>query len=119
MSGVVLQFASWRWLFGLVLPVALVITWLSLRKLTDVGETREARLDVPSVVLAALGFGTLVYGLSRIGADAASGLPAPALVAAGLALVAVFVLRQLSLQKSRVAAARPPRAERTGPTPSA
>jgi DHA2 family lincomycin resistance protein-like MFS transporter len=98
-SGVVLQFASWRWLFVLVLPVALAVTVLALRRLTDVGETRAARLDVPSVVLAALGFGTLVYGLSRIGAEAASGLPAPGLVGAGLAVVAVFVLRQLQLQR--------------------
>ncbi len=97
-SGVVLQFASWRWLFGLVLPVAAVITWVSMRRLTDVGETRESSLDLPSVALAALGFGTLVYGLSQIGAEASSILPAPALVAAGLAVVAVFLLRQRQLQ---------------------
>ena len=84
----VLQFASWRWLFGLVLPVAAVITWVSMRRLTDVGETRESTLDIPSVVLAALGFGTLVYGLSRIGAEDGSAVPAPALVLGGLAVVA-------------------------------
>jgi len=98
-SGVILQFASWRWLFVLVLPVALAVTVLALRHLTDVGETREARLDVPSVLLAALGFGTLVYGLSRIGAEAASSLPAPAVVGVGLAVVGLFVWRQLSLQR--------------------
>jgi DHA2 family lincomycin resistance protein-like MFS transporter len=98
-SGVVLQFASWRWLFLLVLPIAAVVTWLALRRLTDVGETREAALDVPSVVLAALGFGTLVYGLSRIGAESGAGVPAPALVLAGLAVVVVFLLRQRSLQR--------------------
>lgn len=101
-SGVVLQFASWRWLFVLVLPVALVVTWLSLRRLTDVGETRPARLDLPSVALAALGFGTLVYGLSRIGAAAGTGVPASVLVLAGLAVVGVFVWRQLSLQRRDV-----------------
>ena len=98
-SGVVLQFASWRWLFGLVLPVAALITWVSMRRLTDVGESRESALDVPSVVLAALGFGTVVYGLSRIGAESEAGVPASALVGAGLAVVAVFVLRQLRLQR--------------------
>ncbi|WP_244246882.1 MDR family MFS transporter [Nocardioides euryhalodurans] len=98
-SGVVLQFASWRWLFGLVLPVAALITWFSLRKLTDVGETRPARLDVPSVVLAALGFGTLVYGLSQIGAESGSTVPAPALVGAGLVVVGIFLLRQRLLQR--------------------
>ena len=101
-SGVVLQFASWRWLFGLVLPIAGVVTWVAMRRLTNVGETREAALDVPSVVLAALGFGTLVYGLSRIGAEAGSGVPAPVLVVVGLAVVGVFLLRQRSLQKRDV-----------------
>ncbi len=98
-SGVVLQFTSWRWLFGLVLPIAAVVTWLALRRLTNVGETQKAALDVPSVILAALGFGTLVYGLSRIGAQDNGAFPAPALVAAGLAVVAVFLLRQRSLQR--------------------
>jgi DHA2 family lincomycin resistance protein-like MFS transporter len=101
-SGVVLQFASWRWLFGLVLPVAAVITWVSMRRLTNVGETRESSLDIPSVVLAALGFGTLVYGLSRIGAVDGATVPAPALVLGGLAVVAAFLLRQRSLQKRDV-----------------
>jgi DHA2 family lincomycin resistance protein-like MFS transporter len=98
-SGVVLEVASWRWLFGLVLPVAGLITWVSMRRLTDVGETRESALDVPSVLLAALGFGTLVYGLSRIGAEVETAVPAWALVVAGLAVVAAFLLRQRSLQK--------------------
>jgi len=100
-SGVVLQLASWRWLFGLVLPIAAIVTYLSLRRLTDVGETRPAELDVPSVVLAAAGFGTLVYGLSRIGARGDTVI-APALIAADLAVVAIFVLRQRSLQRRDV-----------------
>jgi DHA2 family lincomycin resistance protein-like MFS transporter len=99
-SGVVLQFASWRWLFGMVLPVAALITWISMRRLTDVGETRENSLDVPSVVLAAVGFGTFVYGVSRFGTRDGSPLPAPVLVIAGLAVVATFLLRQRRLQRT-------------------
>ena len=98
-SGVILQVASWRWLFGVVLPVAAAITWFALRRLVDVGETRPARLDWPSVPLVALGFGTLVYGLTRIGAEGGSAVPAPAVVGAGLAVVAVFLLRQRVLQR--------------------
>jgi len=101
-AGVVLQFASWRWLFLLVLPIAALVTYVALRRLTDVGETRPARLDVPSVILAALGFGTLVYGLSRIGAQASSTVPASALVVVGLAVVGVFLLRQWSLMRRGV-----------------
>ncbi|MBF6231218.1 MDR family MFS transporter [Nocardia farcinica] len=96
-SGLVLQIASWRWLFVLVLPIAGVITWLGLRRLENVGEPEAGSIDVVSVVLAALGFGGLVFGLSRFEAGS---LATPALiVAVGSALIATFVLRQLRLQR--------------------
>jgi MFS transporter, DHA2 family, lincomycin resistance protein len=101
-SGVVLQWASWRWLFGLVLPVAVVVSVLSLRKLTDVGEARPGALDWASVVLAGLGFGGLVYGLSGLG-EAGAGIVAPeALVAGGMLTIGLFVLRQRALQRRDV-----------------
>ena len=100
-SGVVLQLASWRWLFGVVLPVAVVVAVVGLRRLTDVGETRPGSIDWPSVALAALGFGGLVYGLSGLGAETPAPVPPLALVLGGLVVVAAFVRRQVSLQRDR------------------
>ena len=68
-SGVVLQWLSWRWMFGLVLPVALVISVVGLRRLTNHGVQVAGSVDWFSVGLSALGFGGLVYGLSRLGAE--------------------------------------------------
>lgn len=97
-SGMVLQIASWRWLFLLVLPITAVATWLGLRRLENVGEPQAGAIDWSSVVLAALGFGGLVFGLSRFESD---NLTSPALiVAAGSALIALFVFRQLRLQRT-------------------
>ncbi|WP_040776019.1 MDR family MFS transporter [Nocardia pneumoniae] len=97
-SGAVLQIGSWRWLFLLVLPIAGVIAWLGLRQLENVGEPQTGQIDVASVALAALGFGGLVFGLSRF---ESGNLAGPALiVAAGSALIAVFVFRQLRLQRT-------------------
>src|SRR3954470_7608095 len=56
-SGVVLQYLSWRWMFGIVLPIALVITLVAMRRLTDHGVRRAGSVDVFSVVAAAVGFG--------------------------------------------------------------
>ncbi|WP_174186632.1 MDR family MFS transporter [Nocardia barduliensis] len=97
-SGAVLQIASWRWLFVLVLPIAGVITWLGLRQLENVGEPQAGQIDVVSVALAALGFGGLVFGLSRFESGHLAG---PALiVAVGAALIAAFAVRQLRLQRT-------------------
>lgn len=99
LSGVVLQVASWRWLFGLVLPIAVLVGLIGLKVLTNVGETRPGRLDLFSVLLTALGFGALVYGLSQLGGEVEGPVhPVTALVV-GVLGVAVFAWRQWRLQR--------------------
>ncbi|MGW0182346.1 MDR family MFS transporter [Nocardia sp. NPDC003345] len=96
-SGLVLQVASWRWLFVLVLPIAGAVTWFGLRRLENVGEPETGTIDWFSVVFAALGFGSLVYGLSRFETGSAA---VPVLITvAGIALIGLFVARQLWLQR--------------------
>jgi len=97
-SGLVLQVLSWRWIFLVVLPVALVVTVGGLRQLTNVGERVPSRVDWASVVLSAVGFGSLVYGLSELGVAEDRTLPWSLLVL-GAAGVVAFVLRQLALQR--------------------
>ena len=97
-SGLILSTLSWRWMFLLVLPVAASIALVGLSRLKNVGEPTVGSIDVPSVIASALGFGSLVYGLSLIG-DKGASVPPAALIGAGLAVVALFVWRQLSLQR--------------------
>lgn len=96
-SGLILGFGSWRLLFLLVLPIAVGVAWSGLRRLENVGETSEVSVDWASVIIAALGFGSLVYGLSRF-AEGEVGLPV-AITAVGAVLIVGFVLRQLRLQR--------------------
>jgi MFS transporter, DHA2 family, lincomycin resistance protein len=100
-SGIVLSLLSWRFMFWLVLPIALVTLVLGLRRMVDVGEPVDTPIDVPSVLLSVFGFGGLVYGLSTIGQGGAGAaipewLP---FVVGGAGLVA-FVWRQLVLQRT-------------------
>lgn len=95
-SGVILQFGSWRLLFAVVLPIAGMITWRGLKQLKNVGETQVSSIDWLSVVTSAVGFGGLVYGLSRF--EGGNVRVAAAIVGGGLAAIAVFVVRQMSLQ---------------------
>jgi DHA2 family lincomycin resistance protein-like MFS transporter len=96
-SGVILNFGSWRLLFAVVLPIAALITWSGMKQLNNIGEPEPGTIDWYSVALAALGFGGLVYGLSRFhGGNTGQ---ATAIVVAGLAAIAMFIWRQLSLRK--------------------
>jgi DHA2 family lincomycin resistance protein-like MFS transporter len=98
-SGLILEYLSWRWMFGLVLPLAALIAVAGLSRLKNVGEPTAGSIDVPSVIASALGFGSLVYGLSLIGGEDQPVSPG-LLIPAGLVIVVLFVLRQIRLQRT-------------------
>jgi DHA2 family lincomycin resistance protein-like MFS transporter len=100
-AGIIIHFLPWRYLFILVLPIALVALALGYRRMVNVTTPRYAPLDLVSVILSAFAFGGLVYGLSGFaspeGAADALEIWVP-LVVGSLAMV-VFIWRQLGLQK--------------------
>lgn len=98
-SGVILQMGSWRLLFVVVLPIAALVTFFGLRKVENIGEPQVSEIDWFSVGVAALGFGGLVYGLSLFGEGPDKRGLGFGITAAGILLIAVFVLRQLRLQR--------------------
>ncbi|MEO7059302.1 MAG: DHA2 family efflux MFS transporter permease subunit [Lapillicoccus sp.] len=100
-SGVILQLGSWRLIFAVTLPIALAMLAIGLGQLVNVGESRPGGIDTGSIVLAALGFGLFVYGLSQIGAEGADAgvVPPGVAVVAGAVLIALFALRQVRLQR--------------------
>lgn len=98
-SGIILQFFSWRWIFLFVLPLAVLITIAGMRKLKNVGEPTAGSIDLLSVPISAFGFGTLVYGLSLIGAKDQPVSPS-VLIPVGLVFIGLFVWRQIALQRN-------------------
>jgi len=108
MAGIVLDTLSWRWIFAIVLPIALAALIVGVRWIQNLGETSHAPLDILSVILSALGFGGLVYGLSQIGgAESGASAAADQVVTAtlvislsvGIVSLGLFVWRQLVLQR--------------------
>ncbi|WP_293787406.1 MDR family MFS transporter [uncultured Aeromicrobium sp.] len=99
-SGLILDHFGWRWIFGLVAPIAVLALVLGAKYVVEVGVRSTTRVDLLSVPLAVVGFGGVVYGLSSIGKSAGgSGVPLwVPFVAGGLALAA-FLVRQVALQR--------------------
>ncbi|WP_084073611.1 DHA2 family efflux MFS transporter permease subunit [Demequina sp. NBRC 110052] len=99
-SGLVLSVASWRFLFVAVLPVALTVLVLGYLRMRTVNEPTRTHIDVVSVPISALAFGGIVFGLSRLGEGVGED-PTVALWSFGIGLsaMALFVWRQLALQR--------------------
>lgn len=101
LAGAVLETMSWRALFAIVLPIALVSLGMGIKWMTNLGETRDVPIDVLSIVLSAIGFGGVVYGLSQFGGEGESGGATTGVIAlvVGAVGLALFVWRQLVLQR--------------------
>lgn len=101
-SGIILQALTWRYMFLLVLPIALLVLVVGALRLENVGEVRRSSIDIFSVLLAAVGFGGFVYGVSLAGESPGAwrdaGVLTPTVL--GVASVVVFIRRQLALQRS-------------------
>jgi DHA2 family lincomycin resistance protein-like MFS transporter len=99
-SGAILSVLDWRWMFWLVLPISLAALGFGSAKMQNVTTPRRSAIDVVSVVLSALAFGGIIYGLSQLGeASTGSAVPAWLPLAVGIVALALFVVRQLMLQR--------------------
>jgi len=67
LSGLVVDALSWRWLFYLVVPLAILSLVASAAYLGNFSERTRPKADPVSLMLSPIGFGGIVYGFSRAG----------------------------------------------------
>ncbi|CAO1651109.1 multidrug efflux MFS transporter [Salinibacterium sp. NSLL150] len=102
-AGLVLAVFDWRWVFIVMIPISVTALLLGITKVKNVTDPRKVSIDMLSVILSAIAFSGLIYGLSSLGESAAgdSVLIAPAIpISAGAISLVLFIIRQLKLQKT-------------------
>jgi len=100
-TGAILSRLDWHWLFISLLPIAVSSLVIGNIMIRVPGTPRKVRPDALSVVLSTVGFASVVYGLASFGEGAAQGIISPwSSLGLGVAVVAVFLARQIQLQKS-------------------
>ena len=103
-GGLILDNASWQWIFYVNLPIGIIAVITSLRTLPRDKPTAASapagRLDVRGLALMATGLPLLIYGLAEVGSTGTFGFTKvilPCLV--GLSLIGFFIVHALRVPK--------------------
>jgi EmrB/QacA subfamily drug resistance transporter len=100
LSGYVVEHYSWRVLFFIVLPLALIPLALGIFKLKNLTfQNKELTLDKMSLVFSSLGFGGILYGFSTAGQNGWSDPVVLGTITVGVVSLVTFILRQLKLKE--------------------
>lgn len=100
LSGFIVEHYSWRVLFYIVLPLALIPLSLGIFKLKNLTfQDRGLSLDVASLALSSIGFGGILYGFSSAGTMGWDDPFVYGTIIIGIISLVIFVLRQLKMEK--------------------
>lgn len=100
LGGVILQDASWRWIFYINVPIGVIAFFAALRILPAVRAGEPRPLDYRGLALMISGIPLLTYGLAEIGSTGGfSFLHVILPCLAGLALIGLFVLHALHVPR--------------------
>jgi EmrB/QacA subfamily drug resistance transporter len=93
LGGLLSQYASWRWIFIVNLPVGALAFWLLARRFAERVERRSHAMDYAGSALLVTGWSLIILGLLEGGVAWAFGSPIGiGVLAAGLAALAAFVV---------------------------
>lgn len=99
LSGWIVESHSWRVLFYMVFPIAVLDVIFSIFALKNVTKLSNPKIDYLSIVLSSFGFGGLLYGFSSAGNHGWSSTQVLVALIVGGVAVSLFVWRQLVLKR--------------------
>ncbi|MBI0577234.1 multidrug efflux MFS transporter [Neobacillus cucumis] len=98
LSGWVTSHFSWRVLFFIILPIALIDILIAFIALKNVTEISKPKVDVISIIFSSFGFGGLLYGFTAAGNYGWTNLTTILSLGIGVISLVLFISRQLRLK---------------------
>jgi len=98
LSGWVTSHYSWRLLFFIILPIALIDIVIAFFAMKNVTEVTKPKVDVLSIILSSAGFGGLLYGFTSAGNYGWLALSTLIWLGVGALALVLFITRQLRLE---------------------
>lgn len=95
LSGWIVDNYSWRLLFSIIAVPMIIVLILSFIFFRPVLPTKKESIDIPSVILSTIGFGSLLYGFSSVGQDGWISIIVISTLLVGLIFIGLFIWREL------------------------
>lgn len=99
LSGYIVEIASWRWLFWMILPIAIIDIILAYFVLKNVTKQTKPKLDILSIILSTFGFGGILYAFSMAGSAGWGSVEVLLGFGVGIITLIWFIIRQFSLDE--------------------
>ena len=96
-AGWIIESHSWRLLFYILSPIALLDFLVAIFLVKNVTKTGRPKLDVWGVILSTIGFGGILYGFSTGGTKGWTHPEVVTLFIVGSVSIVLFVFRQLTV----------------------
>ena len=97
LSGWIIEQYSWRMLFGIVFPIAIIVLVYAFFKLRNITPNSPVKLDVFSLIISSIGFGGLLYGFSSAGDNGWTDPTVYGTIIIGFIALITFIVRQLRM----------------------
>lgn len=99
LSGVIVDYLGWRFLFISVIPFSIFSILFALKYLKNVSEVTKPKIDWLSIVFSTIGFGLTIYGFSSVGENEAGFLAREVYISLMIGIIGIilFVIRQLKI----------------------
>lgn len=98
LSGWIIDHYSWRDLFGMVIPIVVLVLVLALFFMKSVIELTHPKIDTISAILSTIGFGSLLYGFSSVGDKGWLSKEVLGFLIIGIIFIFLFSKRQLKIE---------------------
>ncbi len=101
LSGVIVDYLGWRFLFITVIPFTLFSVFFAYKYLINVSEVTKPKIDWSSILFSTIGFGATIYGFSSVG-ESEAGFLTPSVLSfliVGAIGITLFVIRQFKLEE--------------------
>ncbi|RDY70172.1 DHA2 family efflux MFS transporter permease subunit [Halobacillus sp. SY10] len=97
LSGYITSAYTWRYLFWMILPLAILIIVLAYFILKNVTELSYPKVDPVSIILSSIGFGGLLYGFTLAGNQGWTSIDTVTVLIIGAVTLTLFIRRQLRM----------------------